>query len=57
LSAAYLLLDSGLIPFSPAVVYAVQILSVSGILTFAREIAAENRENMKPPAAVDPDDS
>jgi hypothetical protein len=57
LSAAYLLLDIGLIPFSPAAVYRAQLLIIPGIITFARKIAAENREKMKPQAVFGIDGS
>jgi hypothetical protein len=52
LSAAYLLLNIGLIPFSPAAVYKAEILIIPGIVAFTRKIAAENREKMKPQAVV-----
>jgi hypothetical protein len=46
-SAAYLLFNVELIPFSPAAIYTAQILIVPGIVAFARKIAAEKREKMK----------
>jgi hypothetical protein len=51
-SAAYLLPNFRLIPFSPAALNAVQILIVSGILAFAKKIAAENHEKMKQSTVV-----
>jgi ABC-type methionine transport system permease subunit len=48
LSAAYLVLNIGLIPFSPAAVYKAQLLIIPGITAFARKITAENREKVKP---------
>jgi hypothetical protein len=52
LSAAYLLSNIGLIPFSPAGVYKAQPLIIPGIIAFARKIAAENREKMQPQVVV-----
>jgi hypothetical protein len=46
-----------LILFSPAVVQALQILIVPGMIAFARKIAAENREEMRQPAVVGIDGS
>jgi hypothetical protein len=57
LSAACLLLNIGLIPFSPAAVYKTQLLIIPGIIAFARKIMAENREKMKPHAVVVSDGS
>jgi hypothetical protein len=57
LSATYLLLDIGLIPFSPAAVCKAQLLIIPGIIAFARKIAAENREKMKPQTVVGIDGS
>jgi hypothetical protein len=57
LSAAYLLLDIGLIPFSPAAVYRAQLLIIPGTIAFARKIAAENREKMMPQAVLGIDGS
>jgi hypothetical protein len=51
-SAVCLLLNIGPIPFSPAAVYKAQLLIIPGIIAFARKIAAENREKMKPQAVV-----
>jgi hypothetical protein len=56
-SAAYLLLNIGLIPFSLAAVYKAQLLVIPGIIAFTKKIAAENREKMKPQAAVGIDGS
>jgi hypothetical protein len=50
--AAHLLLNIGVIPFSRAAVYKAQLLIIPGIIAFARKIAAENREKMKPQAVV-----
>jgi hypothetical protein len=41
-SAAYFVLNIGLIPFSPAAVYKAQLLIIPGIIAFTRKIAAEN---------------
>jgi hypothetical protein len=49
---AYLVLNIGLIPFSPAAVYTAQLLIIPGIIAFTRKTAAENREKMKPQAVV-----
>jgi hypothetical protein len=46
-SAAHLLLNIELIPFSPAPVYAAQGLIVRGTVAFTRKIAAGNRRKMK----------
>jgi hypothetical protein len=46
-SAACLLVNPRLIPFSPAAVYAAQILVITGIIAFPRKISAENREKIK----------
>jgi hypothetical protein len=54
---AYLLLNVGLIPFSPAAVYPAQILIVLRIIIFARKITAENRETMTQRAIVGIDGS
>jgi hypothetical protein len=57
LSAAHLLLNIGLIPFSPAAVYKAQILIVSGMIAFAEKMTAENREKMKAQAGFGIDGS
>jgi hypothetical protein len=57
LSAVCLLLNIGLIPFSPAAVYKAQLLIIPGIIAFARKIAAENREKMNPQAVAGIDGS
>jgi hypothetical protein len=57
LSAVCLLFNIGLIPFSPAAVYKAKLLIIPGIIAFARKIAAENREKMKPQAIVGIDGS
>jgi hypothetical protein len=56
-SAVCLLLNIGRIVFSPALVCTSQILTVPGIVAFARKIAAENRENVKLQAVVGIDGS
>jgi hypothetical protein len=56
-STAYLLLNVGLIPFSPAAVYPAQIPIVLTIIIFARKITAENREKMTERAVVGIDGS
>jgi hypothetical protein len=55
--AAYVLLNIKLIPFSPAAVCQAQLLIIPGIIPFARKIAAENREKMKPQAVIGIDGS
>jgi hypothetical protein len=50
-SAAYLLLNIALTPFSPTTVCAAQILIALEIVAFARKIVAENYEKMKQPVS------
>jgi hypothetical protein len=57
LSAAYLLLNIELMPFSPAAVYKVQLLIIRGIIAFARKITAENGKKVKPQTVVGIDGS
>jgi hypothetical protein len=47
-SASCLLLILGLIPFSAAAVYLIQILILPRIAASARKVAAQSRETMKP---------
>jgi hypothetical protein len=56
-SVAYFLLNIGLIPFWPAAAYKAQLLIIPGIIAFARKIATENCEKMKPQAVVGIDGS
>jgi hypothetical protein len=51
-STVCLLLNIGLIPFSPAVVDISEFVIVLGIIAFARKMAAENHEKTKRLAVV-----